>query len=86
VSPSTVSDLSKKIYGTIEAWRNRPIEGGHPHVYLHGIKCSLAIGPARSATSRCLVAIGVNERVIGTILGICEGVKETFAYYAFSLL
>src|SRR5260221_8558442 len=28
VSPSTVSDL--KIYGTIEAWRNRPIEGEHP--------------------------------------------------------
>jgi hypothetical protein len=28
VSPSTVSDLNKKIYGTIEAWRNRPIEGG----------------------------------------------------------
>ncbi len=30
VSPSTVSDLNKKIYGTIEAWRNRPIEGEHP--------------------------------------------------------
>ena len=26
VSPSTVSELNKKIYGTIEAWRNRPIE------------------------------------------------------------
>ena len=23
VSPATVSDLNKKIYGTIEAWRNR---------------------------------------------------------------
>ena len=32
VSPSTVSDLNKKIYGTIEAWRNRPIEGEHPYV------------------------------------------------------
>src|SRR4051794_40749484 len=30
VSPSTVSELNKKIYGTIEAWRNRPIEGDHP--------------------------------------------------------
>src|SRR5215468_1977381 len=37
VSPSTVSDLNKKIYGTIEAWRNRPIEGEHPYVYLDGI-------------------------------------------------
>jgi transposase-like protein len=37
VSPSTVSDLNKKIYGTIETWRNRPIEGEHPYVYLDGI-------------------------------------------------
>ena len=28
VSPSTVSDLNKKIYGTIDGWRNRPIERG----------------------------------------------------------
>src|SRR5215831_15614261 len=32
VSPSTVSELNKKIYGTIEAWRNRLIEGEHPYV------------------------------------------------------
>ena len=37
VSPSTVSDLNKKIYETIETWRNRPIEGEHPYVYLDGI-------------------------------------------------
>jgi transposase-like protein len=37
VSPSAVSDLNKKIYGTIEVWRNRPIEGEHPYVYLDGI-------------------------------------------------
>ena len=32
VSPSLVSDLNKKIYGTIEVWRNRSIEGDHPYV------------------------------------------------------
>ena len=53
VSPSTVSELNKKIYGTIEAWRNRPIEGGHPYVYLDGIVLKRS-WPARSATSRCL--------------------------------
>jgi putative transposase len=37
VSPSTVSDLKKKIYGTIEAWHNQRIEGEHPYVYLDGI-------------------------------------------------
>ncbi len=37
VSPSTISDLNRKIYKHIEAWRNRPIEGEHPYVYLDGI-------------------------------------------------
>jgi putative transposase len=72
VSPSTVSDLNKKIYGTIEAWRNRPIEGDHPYVYLDGIvlKRSWA-GEVRNVS--LLVAIGVNERGYREILGICEG-------------
>ena len=53
-SPSTVSDLNKKIYGTIEAWRNRPIEGEHPYVYWTAL-CSSAAGLARCATCRfCL--------------------------------
>ena len=57
VSPSTVSDLNKKIYGTIEAWRNRPIAGDHPYVYLDGIvlKRSWA-GEVRNVS--LLVAIG----------------------------
>ena len=75
VSPSTVSNLNKKIYGTIEAWRNRPIEGAHPYVYLDGIvlKRSWA-GEVRNVS--LLVAIGVNERGYREILGICEGAKE----------
>jgi transposase-like protein len=37
VSPSAVSNLNKKIYAKIEAWRNRRIEGEHPYLYLDGI-------------------------------------------------
>ena len=75
VSPSTVSDLNKKIYATIEAWRNRPIVGEHPYVYLDGIvlKRSWA-GEVRNVS--LLVAIGVNEDGYREILGICEGAKE----------
>ena len=75
VSPSTVSDLNKKIYATIEAWRNRPIEGEHPYVYLDGIvlKRSWA-GEVRNIS--LLVAIGVNSEGYREILGICEGAKE----------
>ena len=75
VSPSTVSDLNRKIYGTIEAWRDRPIEGEHPYVYLDGIvlKRSWA-GEVRNVS--LLVAIAVNGEGYREILGICEGAKE----------
>lgn len=34
VSASTVSELNQKIYGWLDAWRNCPIDGSHPYVYL----------------------------------------------------
>ena len=75
VSPGTVSNLNKKIYAQIEAWRNRPIAGTHPYVYLDGIvlKRSWA-GEVRNVS--LLVAIGVNADGYREILGICEGAKE----------
>jgi putative transposase len=75
VSPSTVSELNKKVYATIETWRNRPIEGEHPYVYLDGIvmKRSWA-GEVRNVS--LLVAIAVNAEGYREILGIVEGAKE----------
>jgi putative transposase len=75
VSPGTVSNLNKKIYAQIEAWRNRPIEGEHPYVYLDGVvlKRSWA-GEVRNVS--LLVAIGVSAEGYREILGICEGAKE----------
>ena len=58
VSPSTVSELNQKIYGRIEAWRNRPIEGEHPYVYLDGICLKRSWGGEVRNVS-VLVAIGV---------------------------
>jgi putative transposase len=75
VSPSTVSDLNKKIYATIEAWRNRPIEGEHPYVYLDGIVLKRTwAGEVRNVS--LLVAIGVNADGYREILGISEGAKS----------
>ena len=38
VSASTISELNKKAYVNIEAWRNRPLQGGkYPYVYVDGI-------------------------------------------------
>src|SRR5215212_9482440 len=83
VSPSTVSNLNKKIYAKIEAWRNRPIEGEHPYLFLDGIvmKRSWA-GEVRNIS--LLVAIGVTAEGYREILGICEGAKEDkFGWSAF---
>src|SRR5437588_5573879 len=75
VSPSTVSELNKKIYGTIEAWRNRPIEGEHPYVYRDGIvlKRSWA-GEVRNVA--LLVALAVDGWGYRDVTGLCEGAKE----------
>ncbi len=75
VSPSTVSNLNKKIYSQIETWRNRPIEGEHPYLYLDGIvlKRSWA-GEVRNVS--LLVAVAVNSDGFREILGIVEGAKE----------
>ena len=35
VSAGTISNLNKKIYGSIEEWRNRP-SGSRISIYLHG--------------------------------------------------
>ncbi len=78
VSPSTVSNLNKRIYVSIEAWRMRPIEGEHPYLYLDGIvlKRSWA-GEVRNVS--LLVATSVNSEGYREILGICEGGKEDAA-------
>ena len=75
VSPGTVSNPNEKIYRQIEAWRNRPIVGEHPYVYLDGVvlKRSWA-GEVRNVS--LLVAIGVSSEGYREILGICEGAKE----------
>src|ERR1700751_5267179 len=75
VSPSTVSNLNKKVYAKIEAWRNRPIEGEHPYLYLDGIvmKRSWA-GEVRNVS--LLVASAVNSEGFRESLGLCEGAKE----------
>ena len=75
VSPSTVSDLNKKIYGRIEAWRSRPIAGEHPYVYLDGIYLKRSWG-GEVQNVAVLVAIGVSKDGFREILGVAEGAKE----------
>ena len=75
VSPGTVSNLNKKTYKKLEKWRNQPIEGSFPYVYLDGIvlKRSWA-GEIKNVS--VLVAIGVDQDGYRRILGVQEGHKE----------
>ena len=75
VSPSTVSNLNKKVYSRIDEWRNAPIEGSHPYVYLDGIVLKRTWAGAVKNVS-VLVAVGVNEDGYREVLGVMEGPKE----------
>lgn len=71
----TVSRLNHKVYERIEAWRNAPIEGRFPYVYLDGLALKRSWG-GEIRTVSVLVAIGVDTDGYRRILGICEGAKE----------
>jgi transposase-like protein len=75
VSPGTISNLNKKVYAKIDAWRNQTIEDEFPYVYLDGIVLKRSWGGEVSNVS-VLVAIGVNAKGYRKILGVVEGIKE----------
>ncbi len=75
VSPSVVSEWNQKIYGQIEAWRNRPITGQYAYVYLDGVWLKRSWGGEVRNVS-VLIAVGVNEEGYREVLAVCEGTKE----------
>jgi len=75
VSSGTVSHLNQKIYQRIEEWRNRPIEGKYPYLYLDGIVLKRTWADEVRNVS-ILVAIGVSEEGNREVLGVSEGAKE----------
>ncbi len=75
VSASTVSDLNQKIYGKIDEWRERPLVGDFPYVFLDGLWLKRSWGGEVKNVS-VLVAIGVAQSGYREILGVSEGAKE----------
>ena len=73
VSASTISELNKKAYVNIEAWRNRPLQGGkYPYVYVDGNYLKRNWGGEYENVA-VLVAIAVNEDGYREVLGAAEG-------------
>jgi transposase-like protein len=75
VSSSTVSELNKRIYAQIQQWRQRPIEGEHPYVFLDGIWLKRCWG-GEVRNVAVLVAVAVNRDGFREVLGVMEGAKE----------
>ncbi len=75
VSSATVSKLNQSVYEHIEKWRNKPIEGEFPYVYLDGVSLKRSWGGEVGNVS-VLIAIGVGTDGYRRVLGVVEGAKE----------
>jgi transposase-like protein len=75
ISASTVSDLNQKIYKQIEEWRQQPLVGEFPYVFLDGLWLKRSWGGEVKNVS-VLVAIGVGQSGYRQILAVSEGAKE----------
>lgn len=75
-SPSTVSELNQKVYARIETWRNRPIEGNHPYVFLDDLWLKRSWGGEVRNIS-LLVAIGVKDGGFREVLAVAEARRKT---------
>lgn len=75
VSAGTVSKLNQKVYGHIDNWRNRPLQGKYPYVYLDGIYLKRNWGGEYENVA-ILIAMAVNEEGYREVIGASEGMKE----------
>ena len=71
----TLSDKLKKVYGDIDSWRTRPLEGECPYVFVDGAWHKRSWGGHVENVS-VLVAIGVNKEGRREVIGVAEGMKE----------
>ena len=81
VSASTVSELNQKIYGQIEAWRNRRLQGEYAYVFLDGLWLKRSWGGEVKNVS-VLIAIGVDHEGYREVIGVAEGAKEDHASWS----
>lgn len=75
VSASTVSELNQKVYARIDEWRNRPIAGEYPYLFVDGIWLKRTWG-GEVRNVAVLVAVGVDANGRREILAVQEGSKE----------
>ena len=68
VSSGTVSNLNERAFASIETWRQRPLEGSYPYVFVDGIYLKAQLGRVHENVA-VLVAIGVNSAGDREVIG-----------------
>lgn len=76
MSSGTVSNLNERPFASIEAWRQRPLEGGCPYVFVDGIYLKRSWGGSCDNVA-VLVAIGVNSAGDREVIDCSEGHAES---------
>ncbi|MFT9110593.1 IS256 family transposase [Bifidobacterium psychraerophilum] len=74
----TLSDKLRKVYGDIDAWRERPLSQPYPYVFMDGVWHKRSWGGAVENVS-ILVAIGIGSDGHREVIGVAEGMKEDSA-------
>jgi len=72
VTAATVSEFNARIAARISRWRNRPIRGPHPYVFLGAIELPCRWGRETRAV-HVLAAVGVNRKGFREVLGVGDG-------------
>jgi len=80
-SPSAQSRLNRRIAEGLRRWRERPIVGQYPYLYLDGAVISMRWGQSVEKLA-VLFAVGVSEEGYREILGVFPGYMESEASWS----
>lgn len=76
LSASSISRLNGRLSERLQAWRERPLSGAYPYLYLDGISLVVRWGGASERVS-VLVALGVNQEGFREVLACVAGFRES---------
>jgi putative transposase len=80
VDKSKVSRICKALDEVVEKFRNRPLEGEHPYVWLDALYPKVRQNQ-RVVSMALVIAVGVSEEGERTLLGFDVGVSEEEAFW-----
>jgi len=80
IDKSKVSRICKELDGVVETFRNRPLEGSYPYLWLDALYLKVR-QDHRIVNQALVIAIGVRETGDRDILGFSLGASEEYAYW-----